>query len=87
MENSRRTWIVVIIVVILIIFLLRMPAVGKFSVAGVSWNSIDQWFKSVTGLSLTQIALALWRLFLWAAKFILNVLWAIAAWVIHLVSK
>lgn len=50
-------------------------------------GGLDAWFRDVTGLSITQLIMAVWRLIIWIVMFVLKLLWSFVAWGLALVRK
>ncbi len=82
--SNARVWITIIFIVFLIWFIThsgpaKIPGIGPL------WVSLSMWFKNVTGISLDQIVLAIWRLIIWVIKTLLNLIWMALSWVLNLV--
>jgi hypothetical protein len=85
-SSNLRLWIAIIIVLALIWFIANSgPA--KIPGLGPLWIIANGWFKNVTGLSLDQIVLALWKLILWVLKALLALLWMALSWALGFVKK
>lgn len=68
---------------------LTNPQSGKpLDVLGVKdfFGGIDTWFKQVTGVSLTQVLVAVWKLILWLISFLFKLVWSSAAWLLSMVG-
>lgn len=68
---------------------LTNPQSGKpLDVLGVKdfFGGIDAWFKQVTGVSLTQVLAAVWKLILWLISFLFKLVWSSVAWLLGMVG-
>lgn len=52
-----------------------------------AFGGLDAWFRQVTGLSITQLIMAVWKLLIWIVMFVLKLLWSFVAWGLALIKR
>ncbi len=65
---SRSRAILVVIILIVMIYLLTGGRTTDHNLFG----AVDIWFKTVTGITLTQVVLAGWRLIVWLIHLVIK---------------
>ncbi len=63
-----RTWVVIVVVFVLAWWFLNNGGGSQIPVISDSWDVLNAWFKTNTGVALDEIGVALWKLFLWLLK-------------------
>jgi hypothetical protein len=68
MDRRPRIWLGIAVLLIAVYFFTG----GKAPAGHDMFGGVDAWFKTVSGISISQVLFAIWRLLLWVIKFVIG---------------